>query len=100
MVGSRVDGAIGWQWVSWGVIECVGWVSISYNYPPLRAEPSKAGEIGSRSVWKKKKIFRIYTMSFYRCESHPVVTMDRTGGRRTEEGMEPRQKWSESRWSC
>ena len=30
-----------------------GQVSIGYTYPPLRAEPLKARETGSRSVQKK-----------------------------------------------
>ncbi len=67
--------------------------------PPLRAEPSKARETGSRSVQKKY----IYTV-FNRHENHPVVTMDgvetdprQTGRwtwRWTDEGTEPRWIWT------
>src|SRR5258708_25614107 len=57
-----------------------GGLSIGYTYPPLRAEPLKAGETGSRSVWMKKKIFFEYIYNVLnRHESHPVVTMDRLG---------------------
>src|SRR5258708_35772066 len=57
-----------------------GGLSIGYTYPPLRAEPSKAGETGSRSVWmkKKKNLEYIYNV-LNRHESHPVVTTDRLG---------------------
>src|SRR5258708_23620881 len=56
-----------------------GGLSIGYTYHRLRAEPSKAGETGSRSVWMKKKyIFLEYIYNaLNRCESHPVVTTDR-----------------------
>ncbi len=76
-----------------------GGLSIGYTYPPLRAEPLKAGEMGSRSVQKKN----IYTV-FNRHENHPVVTTDgvetdprQTGRwtwRWTDEGTEPRWIWT------
>src|SRR5258707_11173267 len=57
-----------------------GGLSIGYTYPPLRAELSKAGETGSRSVWmKKKKILEYIYNVLNRHESHPVVTTDRLG---------------------
>src|SRR5258708_21450886 len=62
-----------------------GGLSIGYTYPPLRAESLKARETDSRSVRKKEYIFLEYIYNvFIRCESHPVVTMDRLGPRQVD----------------
>src|SRR5260221_7085020 len=74
-----------------------GQVSIGYTYPPLRAEPSKAGETDSRSVWKKNNLEYIYNI-FNRHESHPVVTMDGLGPRQVDGQMDRlRRAWSPGR---